>query len=200
MKSWFLKKELLDIFNPRSMFPNLSLVKHLPQSLNIITQLDSFFTHAPVISVLAFRFIPLFPALLYFSGVTYSSLHFLQQPWRIRCSYLPSREKLPSTGSLGSWEHTAVVPRDLPQHRSWGPLLLRQPSQGLSMVGTQDPSMGNLCWSKLSQQLSLSQTFDSLESLLPNALICAFSFYRPHFSIGSESFPCYSFSFSLYLS
>lgn len=117
----------------------------------------------------------LFPALLCFSGIIHSNLHF---PGSLAIAAMEDKmlitsfkRKTPFHREFGSWQHTAVVPWDLPQNWSWGPLLLRQPSQGLSMVGTQDPSMENLCWSKLSQQLSLAQTYDNLESPLPNALL-----------------------------
>lgn len=43
---------------------------------------------------------------------------------------------------------------------------------------------------------TFSKLYDGLRDLLHSALICPLSFHGPCFSIGSEGFPCYFFSFS----
>lgn len=60
---------------------------------------STFFTHVPVISLSALRSLPPPPAWVCILGLKISNLCFQallqQQPWRIRCPYLPSREDQP---------------------------------------------------------------------------------------------------------
>lgn len=133
------------------MLPNLGIVKHyIPQLLSVITPMNTFFALVPIISPFAPRSVPLSPpALLCVLGVEHSNLGFSDSLVEATVEdkmTLPPFKREHVTGSLGSWEQPAVVPSGSASALESRPLALQAaPSQWLSVVGTEDPSVENLC-------------------------------------------------------
>lgn len=111
----------------------------------MITHLDTVFSHVPVTSLLAFRSSPVSCPALLLMGCT-------------RQSAFP---RLPCQGSQGRDAHSSVQARACRREfgklgaSSWGlgiclhvgaevPCYAGSPRQGVSVVGAQDPSVGNL--------------------------------------------------------